>query len=90
MAVSGPFYGSTRILRRFSNSTGVPKCHWAVYVGVNQKKRFVVPISYLNQPLFQELLTQAEEDFGFNHQMGGLTIPCKEGVFVDLTSRLRR
>uniref|UniRef100_A0A3Q7FZJ4 Uncharacterized protein n=1 Tax=Solanum lycopersicum TaxID=4081 RepID=A0A3Q7FZJ4_SOLLC len=65
----------TRILRRFSNSTGVPKCHWGVYVGVNQKKRFVVPISYLNQPLSQDLLTQDEEEFGFNHQMGGLTIP---------------
>uniref|UniRef100_A0A3Q7GWW3 Small auxin-up RNA n=1 Tax=Solanum lycopersicum TaxID=4081 RepID=A0A3Q7GWW3_SOLLC len=36
------------------------------------------------------LLTQAEEEFGFNHQMGGLTIPCKEDVFVDLTFRLRR
>ncbi|KAG5611779.1 hypothetical protein H5410_023060 [Solanum commersonii] len=61
----------------------------SVYVGESQKKRFVVPISYLSQPLFQDLLTQAEEQFGFDHPMGGLTIPCKEGVFVHLTSRLR-
>ncbi|KAG5574333.1 hypothetical protein H5410_054467 [Solanum commersonii] len=80
----------TRILRRFSNSGGVPKGHCAVYVGESQKKRFVVPISYLSQPLFQDLLTQADEQFGFDHQMGGLTIPCKEDVFVDLTSRSRR
>ncbi|WMV53102.1 hypothetical protein MTR67_046487 [Solanum verrucosum] len=85
-----PLIQGTRILRRFSNSGGVPKGHCAVYVGESQKKRFVVPISYLSQPLFQDLLTQAEEQFGFNHQMGGLTIPCQEDVFVDLTSRLRR
>ncbi|KAK4707615.1 hypothetical protein R3W88_028540 [Solanum pinnatisectum] len=79
-----------KMLRRFSNSGGVPKGHCTVYVGKSQKKRLVVPISYLSQPLFQDLLTQAEEQFGFNHQMGGLTIPCKEDVFVDLTSRLRQ
>ncbi|PHT64765.1 Auxin-induced protein X10A [Capsicum annuum] len=33
---------------------------------------------------------QAEEEFGFDHPMGGLTIPCKEDVFMDVTSRLRR
>ncbi|XP_049364724.1 auxin-responsive protein SAUR21-like [Solanum verrucosum] len=84
-----PLIQGTRILRRFSNSGGVPKGHCAVYVGESQKKRFIVPISYLSQPLFQDLLTQAEEQFGFDHPMGGLTIPCKEDVFVHLTSRLR-
>ncbi|GMY05571.1 auxin-responsive protein SAUR21-like [Fagus crenata] len=66
----------------------VPKGYFAVYVGENQKKRFVVPISYLNEPSFQELLSKAEEEFGFSHPMGGLTIPCREDVFIDLTSRL--
>ncbi|KAL7137729.1 hypothetical protein ABFS83_10G112200 [Erythranthe nasuta] len=68
----------------------VPKGHVAVYVGQNEKKRFVIPLSYLNHPLFQELLFRAEEEFGFHHPMGGLTIPCSEDVFVDLTSRLSR
>ncbi|KAG5611778.1 hypothetical protein H5410_023059 [Solanum commersonii] len=85
-----PLVQGTRIFRRFSNSGGVPKGHCAVYVGENQKKIFVVPISYLSQPLFQDLLTQAEEHFGFDHPMGGLTIPCQEDVFIDLMSRLRR
>ncbi|KAM3327997.1 auxin-responsive protein SAUR21-like [Capsicum galapagoense] len=84
-----PVIQATRILRMFSNSGGVPNGHCAVYVGETQKKRFVVPVSYLSQPLFQDLLAKAEEEFGFDHQMGGLTIPCKEDVFVDLTSRLR-
>jgi len=70
-----------------SKSAGVPKGYVAVYVG-EQQKRFVIPISYLNQPLFQELLHQAEEEFGYNHPMGGLTIPCTEDVFQHIISRL--
>ncbi|XWS67787.1 hypothetical protein CRYUN_Cryun04dG0035300 [Craigia yunnanensis] len=78
-----------QVLKLQSRSqTAVPKGHIAVYVGEIQKRRFVVPISYLNQPSFQDLLNRAEEEFGFNHPMGGLTIPCDEDVFIDLTSRL--
>lgn len=69
-------------------STAVPKGHFAVYVGETQKKRFIVPISFLNQPSFQELLRKAEEEFGYNHPMGGLTIPCREDVFIDIISGL--
>ncbi|XP_059660399.1 auxin-responsive protein SAUR21-like [Cornus florida] len=68
----------------------VPKGYFAVYVGENEKKRFVVPISYLSQPSFQNLLSQAEEEFGFGHPMGGLTIPCTEDIFIDITSQLSR
>ncbi|XVF45409.1 hypothetical protein PTKIN_Ptkin02bG0203400 [Pterospermum kingtungense] len=71
-----------------STSSDVPKGYFAVYVGEIQKKRFVVPISFLNQPSFQKLLSIAEEEFGFSHPMGGLTIPCREEVFIDLTSSL--
>ncbi|KAL7108737.1 hypothetical protein ACP275_06G131900 [Erythranthe tilingii] len=81
-----------QILRRsLSNerrTTEVPKGHLAVYVGEGDKKRFVIPLSYLNNPLFQDLLSQAEEEFGFHHPMGGITIPCSEDLFIDLTSRL--
>ena len=51
----------------------VPKGYLAVYVG-ERLKRFVIPISYLNQPSFQALLSQAEEEFGYDHPMGGLII----------------
>ncbi|MCD7473538.1 hypothetical protein HAX54_015448 [Datura stramonium] len=81
---------ANRFLRRSSTSGGVSKGHYAVYVGEGQKKRFVVPVSYLSHPLFQDLLTRAEQEFGFDHQMGGLTIPLKENVFIDHTSRLTR
>ena len=67
----------------------VPKGYLAVYVGV-RLKRFVIPISYLNQPSFQELLSQAEEEFGYDHPMGGLTIPCCEYAFENMVSHLNR
>ncbi|KAI9127184.1 hypothetical protein K1719_001743 [Acacia pycnantha] len=65
----------------------VPKGHLAVYVG-EEMKRFVIPISYLNQKSFQELLSEAEEEFGYDHPMGALTIPCKEDVFLNVTSSI--
>ncbi|MFQ6630321.1 hypothetical protein Gotur_007565 [Gossypium turneri] len=70
------------------NQLHVPKGHIAVYVGETKKTRFVVPISYLNHPCFLDLLGQAEEEFGFNHPVGSLTIPCDKDAFIDLTSRL--
>ncbi|XP_028784003.1 auxin-induced protein X10A-like [Neltuma alba] len=68
-----------------SKSGEVPKGYLAVYVG-EEMKRFVIPVSYLNQPLFQELLSLAEEEFGYDHPMGALTIPCREDVFLNVTS----
>ncbi|CAA7391318.1 unnamed protein product [Spirodela intermedia] len=65
----------------------VPKGHFAVYVGEN-RSRFIVPISILSHPEFQSLLQRAEEEFGFDHEMG-LTLPCDEVVFRSLTSMLQ-
>ncbi|PON39747.1 Small auxin-up RNA [Parasponia andersonii] len=77
------------VQRLFLSTKEVPKGYLAVYVGDESKmKRFVILVSYLNQPSFQELLSQAEEEFGFNYPMGALTIPCKEDVFIDLISSL--
>ncbi|XP_051134460.1 auxin-responsive protein SAUR21-like [Andrographis paniculata] len=80
-----------RSLSSEKRSAEVPKGHLAVYIGeTSKKKRYVVPVSYLKDPMFQALLSQAEEEFGFYHPMGGLTIPCSENLFVDLTSHLRK
>jgi len=63
----------------------VPKGHFVVYVGEN-RSRYIVPISILSSPEFQTLLQQAEEEFGFDHDMG-LTIPCEEVVFQSILIR---
>ena len=70
------------------NQSTVPKGHVAVYVGDNNEamKRYVVPLSYLSHPAFQDLLARAEEEFGFNHPMGGLTIPCDEKTFIHVVN----
>ncbi|KAG8643989.1 auxin-induced protein 15A-like [Manihot esculenta] len=73
-----------------SRCLDVPKGFVAVYVGETEKKHFVVPVSYLNEPSFQDLLSKAEEEFGFHHPMGGLTIPCREETFRLVTSSLNR
>ncbi|KAL7237442.1 hypothetical protein ACSBR2_003687 [Camellia fascicularis] len=65
-----------------------PKGHFAVYVGEKEKNRFVIPLSYLKHPLFQDLLRKAEEEYGFDHPMGGLTIPCSEDAFLNVVSHL--
>ncbi|CAN1183414.1 Auxin-induced protein X10A [Linum perenne] len=63
----------------------VPKGYVAIYVGeMDMMKRFVVPISCLSNPSFKDLLRRAEEEFGFDHPMGGLTIPCREDAFIHL------
>ncbi|KAK1262042.1 hypothetical protein QJS04_geneDACA001094 [Acorus gramineus] len=70
----------------YGGGVDVPKGHFAVYVGEN-RSRYIVPISFLSHPEFQSLLRRAEEEFGFDHDMG-LTIPCEEVVFRSLTSML--
>ncbi|XP_023755261.1 auxin-responsive protein SAUR21 isoform X2 [Lactuca sativa] len=72
-----------------TTATDLPKGYFPVYVGEQEKKRFVIPVSLLSQPSFQDLLRETEEEFGYDHPMGGLTIPCSEQKFFDLASRLR-
>ncbi|CAJ1933687.1 unnamed protein product [Sphenostylis stenocarpa] len=79
--------GVRRARQGVSKSAEVPKGYLAVYVG-EKKKRFVIPIGCLNQPSFQDLLTKAEEEYGYHHPMGGLTIPCREDVFLNIMSVL--
>ncbi|XP_047154477.1 auxin-induced protein 10A5-like [Vigna umbellata] len=83
------------IIRQASFSTAkttrkgleVPKGYLAVYVG-DKMRRFMIPVSYLNQSSFQQLLSQSEEEFGYDHPTGGLTIPCKEEEFINVISHL--
>uniref|UniRef100_M4E4F9 Auxin-responsive protein n=1 Tax=Brassica campestris TaxID=3711 RepID=M4E4F9_BRACM len=35
------------------------------------------------------LAVKSEEEFGFDHPLGGLTIPCPEDAFFNVTSQLK-
>jgi SAUR family protein len=55
----------------------IPKGYLAVMVGQREvQQRFVIPIFYVNHPLFMQLWEKAEEEYGFK-QKGLITIPCK-------------
>ncbi|XP_019193350.1 PREDICTED: uncharacterized protein LOC109187576 isoform X2 [Ipomoea nil] len=58
---------------------GVPRGYLAVYVGP-ELRRFIIPTTYLGDPLFKVLLEKVEEEFGFDHS-GALTIPCETETF---------
>ncbi|GKU90074.1 hypothetical protein SLEP1_g4119 [Rubroshorea leprosula] len=79
-----------QMLRRWRNKarmsasripSDVPAGYVAVCVGTSCR-RFVVRATYLNHPVFKNLLIQAEEEYGFNNQ-GPLAIPCDESVFEE-------
>ncbi|KAK7317091.1 hypothetical protein RJT34_01033 [Clitoria ternatea] len=54
----------------------IPKGCLAILVGQGEEQqRFVIPVIYINHPLFMQLLKEAEEEYGFN-QKGPITIPC--------------
>ncbi|MBA0675413.1 hypothetical protein Goari_016959 [Gossypium aridum] len=76
-----------KILKRtllFLETTVVPKGHFVVYVGeIDEKKRFIALISFLNHHFFQILLSEVKEEYGFNHPMGALTICYSEEAFHD-------
>ncbi|CAI9765470.1 unnamed protein product [Fraxinus pennsylvanica] len=79
---ASPFPGGTRI-------EDVPKGHFAVYVGELNQHRFVVPISYLKHPLFQDLLGRSEEEYGYDYPASCLSIPCSQNAFLDVTCRMK-
>jgi len=60
----------------------VPSGCLAVYVG-KERRRFVIPTSYLTNNVFRALLAKSEEEFGFCCD-GGLRIACTPDVFEHL------
>ncbi|KFK26036.1 hypothetical protein AALP_AA8G195000 [Arabis alpina] len=93
MAMVRSLLGAKKIIGRSVTNKGAAssalKGFLAVYVGESHKTRYMVPISYLSQPSFQALVSKSEEEFGFDHPMGGLTIPCPEDTFISVMSRLQ-
>lgn len=72
----------------FEGRKRAPKGHFVVYVG-NEMTRFVVPTSYLKNPLFQQLLNKAAEEYGFDNQTK-IVLPCDESAFRRLTAVLAK
>ncbi|KAJ4724670.1 Auxin-responsive protein [Melia azedarach] len=68
-------------------SSVAEKGHFVVYT--TDQRRYVLPLIYLNNSIFLELLKLGEEEFGLPSD-GPLTLPC-DAVFMDfLDSFLQR
>ncbi|CAI0452625.1 unnamed protein product [Linum tenue] len=64
----------------------------AIIVGEEgeEQQRFVVPVIYINHPLFMRLLKSAEEEFDFHYQKGPITIPCHVEEFRSIQGLIDR
>ncbi|KAM0945339.1 putative small auxin-up RNA [Dioscorea sansibarensis] len=70
-----------------STSSIAEKGHFNVYT--SEGKRFMVPLSYLDNSIFKELLRISEEEFGLPCD-GPITLPCDAASIEYVLSLLRR
>ncbi|KAK9071754.1 hypothetical protein SSX86_008183 [Deinandra increscens subsp. villosa] len=71
------------------NNPVVPKGHLAVYVGEKEDDahRVLVPVIYINHPLFGDLLREAEKVYGYNYD-GGIHVPCRISEFQNVQTKI--
>ncbi|XP_031125957.1 auxin-responsive protein SAUR68-like [Ipomoea triloba] len=70
-----------------STSSAVNKGHFTIYTA--DQKRFVVPLSYLENEIIRQLLSMSEEEFGLASD-GPITLPCDAAFFDYIISLLSR
>jgi hypothetical protein len=69
-----PSYSDSHSFRASETNCNItPEGFLAVYAG-RERKRFLIPASYLNHPAFRLLLEKSKEVFGFS-QKGALNLP---------------
>ncbi|KAL8233081.1 hypothetical protein R6Q57_002859 [Mikania cordata] len=63
----------------------IPKGCMTVTVGHEdeEQKRFIIPVMYLNHPLFMELLKEGEDEYGF-HYHGPINFHCHVKDFCNI------
>ncbi|XP_052193874.1 auxin-responsive protein SAUR66-like [Diospyros lotus] len=65
----------------------VTEGHFVVYT--TNQRRFVVPLAYLSNGIFRELLRMAEEEYGLP-SYGPITLPCDSVLMEYAVSFIRR
>ncbi|KAL2347069.1 hypothetical protein Fmac_001069 [Flemingia macrophylla] len=63
-----------------------PQGCFSVHVGP-ERQRFVVKTKYANHPLFQMLLEEAEEEYGFESD-GPIWLPCNVDLFYKVLAEM--
>ncbi|KAH7574865.1 hypothetical protein JRO89_XS02G0014600 [Xanthoceras sorbifolium] len=63
------------------------KGHFAVYT--SDRKRFLIPLVYLNKNIFRQLLKLSEEEFGLQVD-GPITLPCDASLMEYIVLLIER
>lgn len=77
--ISSPRHNSGDGLDSCCAVSSVDKGHFAIYTA--DGRRFVVPLAYLNNPVFRQLLEMSEEEYGLPRD-GPIVLPC-DSIFMD-------
>ncbi|KAH7692289.1 Small auxin-up RNA protein [Dioscorea alata] len=85
--ISSPRADSPSDFNECSTSYVAEKGHFFVYT--SEGKRFMVPLAYLTNNIFKELLRISEEEFGLPCD-GPITLPCDAASMEYVLSLLRR
>ncbi|KAE8694680.1 Auxin-responsive protein SAUR32 [Hibiscus syriacus] len=68
----------------------VPNGSLAILVGQGEEQqRFVIPLMHITHPLFMQLLKEAEEEYGFDHE-GPIIIPCHVQEFRNVQGMINK
>nr|GME15979.1 auxin-responsive protein SAUR68-like [Ipomoea batatas] len=70
-----------------STSSAVNKGHFVIYTA--DQKRFVIPLSFLDNKIIRQLLEMSEEEFGLPSN-GPITLPCDAVLMKYIISLLSR
>ncbi|XP_031103250.1 auxin-responsive protein SAUR68-like [Ipomoea triloba] len=70
-----------------STSSAVNKGHFVIYTA--DQKRFVIPLSFLDNKIIRQLLEMSEEEFGLPSD-GPITLPCDAVLMKYIISLLTR
>nr|GMD03839.1 auxin-responsive protein SAUR68-like [Ipomoea batatas] len=70
-----------------STSSAVNKGHFVIYTA--DQKRFVIPLSFLDNKIIRQLLEMSEEEFGLPSD-GPITLPCDAVLMKYIISLLSR
>lgn len=68
-------------------SSVVDRGHFVIYT--SDKKRFVMPLAYLNNNILRELLKMSEDEFGMPSD-GPITLPCNARFMEYVVTLIRR
>ncbi|MCD7447716.1 hypothetical protein HAX54_033506 [Datura stramonium] len=85
--ISLPSNGSDADSCCTSSSSGVIKGHFVVYT--TDRRRFSIPLAFLENEVIRQLLTMSEEEFGLPSG-GPITLPCDSIIMDYIISLIKK